>query len=875
MADLEKTVKIIFAGDDSNLSKTILGVAKKFDNFSDPIEKIGGALSGFADKVIKVDTVLAGLVVGGMALAINESGKFGGSFKEISTLVDASSADIGKFREDVLSYAQNSGKSLEDINQSIYKAVSAGISYKDVLASLGEAEKLSIAGRNDLASTTVLLAGTMNAYGAKASEAGHYSDVFMETVRRGLTTLPDLAGCLANVTGVASMGKVPIETLTAAIAALTATGVPTEQAVTGMKNVIANIIKPTDEAAKMAASLGIQFNAAALQTKGLEGVLWDAWRATKGNAESMNTLFGSIRGLNAATILASDSSGRFKETLIAMQNVAGTTDTAYKKMAGGFTETNQNLKNNIDVLLIDIGDKLMPAYKEAAHGLSNIFKDVKIAVDAGAFDPLFNLLADAGGKISAWLSGVAKALPEALAGLDFSKLISALKGLAGAFSEYLGGLDLTKVDDLHKFIQGLIDGIAGLIKVTEGMVEGFRPFFEAVVGFLKSAAQSDEQTQKVIGTVLALGKMVEELGIGMVAAATVIDQCKVSIEGLFNVIGGGAQVMWNGLQLLLEAVAGAFVILAGLFLNLADSLSFGLLSDQLADAKDRITQWGADISKAIDENGLDARQGLNRIGEGLKQIIYDSGDTKKAIDETSGSFEKIDETAQDAARSFEEIMAEIKKTQTAATDAGAAVKGFGNQLKTVGAIEIDGKVVEVKAAADGKSIAAAKDEVNKIPAEKKVDVNVETAKLKEQSAIIQKSIEWKAKVNIVEAEEATKRLKDMLSSVDTGIKSTGDLIGKLFGNLASDGGRYSYEINEQIRKENERRDKEFDLQEKLINQQVRMNELKIQQMEGGNYVVQVAASGLKPHLEMILWEILAAIQLRANEESAEFLLGIK
>jgi hypothetical protein len=375
--------------------------------------------------------------------------------------------------------------------------------------------------------------------------------------------------------------------------------------------------------------------------------------------------------------------------------------------------------------------------------------------------------------------------------------------------------------------------------------------------------------------VLALGKMVEALGIGMVAAATVIDQYKVSIDGFFNVVGGSARVTWNVIQGVFDAITGALVILAGSFLSLVDSLSFGLLTDQLADSKTKLTQWGMDISKSIAENAHDSNQGLSKIGEGLKQLIYDSGDTKKAVDETSGSFEKIDETAQGAARSFGSISEEVKKTQTSVTNAGTAVKGLGDQLKTVGTIEIGDKIVEVKAVADNKSITSAKDEVNKIPAEKKIDVNLETAKIKEQSAIIQKGIEWTAKVNIAQAEEATKRLKDMLSSIDTGIKSTGDLLGSLFGNLGSEGGRYSYEIMEQVRKENERRDQEFALQEKLINQQAQMNELKIRQMQEGNYVVQVAASGLKPHLEMILWEILTAIQLRANEESAEFLLGIK
>jgi TP901 family phage tail tape measure protein len=423
MANIEKTVKIIFGGEDTGLRLTTSSVAKNLNDLDGQIGKMAQPLANFSDNILKIDAVLAALAVGAIALAINKAGEFGGSFKEISTLIDASSTDIANFRTEVLAYAQSSGKSIADINQAIYKAVSAGIDYKVVLAELSTAEKLSIAGRNDLASTTVLLAGTMNAYGAKASEAGHYSDVFMETVRKGLTTLPELAGSLANVTGIASMGKVPIETLSAAIAALTATGIPTEQAITGMKNVIANIIKPTAEAKAEAEKLGIQFNATALQTKGLETVLWDAWRATGGNAEAMNTLFGSIRGLNAATVLASDSSGRFKDILQDMSTVAGTTETAYAKMAGGFSEVNQNIKNNIDVLLIDVGQRLMPEYGKIAGSLSDVMKGVKIGLDAGAFDPLFAELDKYGSQIAETLKTIAKNLPEAMKGLDFSGLI--------------------------------------------------------------------------------------------------------------------------------------------------------------------------------------------------------------------------------------------------------------------------------------------------------------------------------------------------------------------------------------------------------------------------------------------------------------------
>ena len=52
------------------------------------------------------------------------------------------------------------------INASIYTAISAGIDYKESIAALSEAERLSVAGKADLESTIRLLASTLNAYGA-------------------------------------------------------------------------------------------------------------------------------------------------------------------------------------------------------------------------------------------------------------------------------------------------------------------------------------------------------------------------------------------------------------------------------------------------------------------------------------------------------------------------------------------------------------------------------------------------------------------------------------------------------------------------------------------------------------------------------------
>jgi hypothetical protein len=148
------------------------------------------------------------------------------------------------------------------------------------------------------------------------------------------------------------------------------------------------------------------------------------------------------------------------------------------------------------------------------------------------------------------------------------------------------------------------------------------------------------------------------------------------------------------------------------------------------------------------------------------------------------------------------------------------------------------------------------------------------AAIKEQAKTIATALEWKAKVDIAQAQESAKILVAAFGSLNTGITSTGTLLGGLFNNLEKARGWDRNIIEDQIKMENERRQKEFDAQQKIIEQQTQLNELKLKRYQEGNSAISISAEGLQPHLEMILWEILEKIQIRANESGAEFLLGM-
>jgi hypothetical protein len=77
-------------------------------------------------------------------------------------------------------------------------------------------------------------------------------------------------------------------------------------------------------------------------------------------------------------------------------------------------------------------------------------------------------------------------------------------------------------------------------------------------------------------------------------------------------------------------------------------------------------------------------------------------------------------------------------------------------------------------------------------------------------------------------------------------------------------------IREQVAME----ERALDMQEKLIEAQVEYMQAKADALRDGEGLIKIESDGLEPALEMIMWQILEKVQLRVNEESAEFLLGL-
>ena len=359
---------------------------------NDQIRDLRRETNGWTDSISRMRGELAGAIVtlGGLGFGMNalydKSAKFSESMGEVSTLLDDTSGMPALTRE-VRALTRQYGGDVNKNAKALYDIISAGADGSaEAMSTLDTANRLAIGGVTDVSIAADGLTSVLNAYGIEASRAGEVSDKFFTTVREGKTTVPELAQSIGQLAPLAATADVGLSEMLSSIAALTAAGVKTPQAITGIRSAISNIIKPSKQATDLAAELGIQFDAQALKARGLSGFLNEVAEATQGNTEQMSLLFGDVEGLNAALALTGNAADSFAESMDAMEDSAGATDEAVAKMMDTPARKKARFKAAVNDVLLSLGDAAtsMTPLLEGLTELIDRFNDLPDPVRASA-----------------------------------------------------------------------------------------------------------------------------------------------------------------------------------------------------------------------------------------------------------------------------------------------------------------------------------------------------------------------------------------------------------------------------------------------------------------------------------------------------------
>ena len=365
---------------------------------------------------------------------------------EISTLVDTAVFDIDRLNEAALAQAGQYGQDPQQVVKAYYDTVSAGASTAaEAIQVVDAANRLAIAGVTNVSVATDGLTSVLNAYGLAASDATRISDTLFVGVRAGKTTIDQLASSIGKVAPIAASAGVEFDELVAAAAALTAGGISTREAMTGIRGILAAVVKPTQQATEAADALGLQFNATALETQGLQLFLENIVSATGGSTESMAQLFGGVEALVPVLALAGEAGDKFNETMVAMGNSAGVTEEAFQKISNTTAaEFNRAIREAQTSVIEGLQGALMttiPAIGLLADGISLIGTNLDtfgIAVAALSLFLARNLISGllATGRNAVLASTRVAALTLSFGGASAAAVLfsSAMAGLQGAMA---------------------------------------------------------------------------------------------------------------------------------------------------------------------------------------------------------------------------------------------------------------------------------------------------------------------------------------------------------------------------------------------------------------------------------------------------------
>ena len=932
MADAQKIIELIFQGVDKTGAATAAAV-KNLDSFGGSLKDATQPVADFTVAALKVEAGVLAVGAAFTVFAVKSAADFDAAFRQITTLFDATDEDLARFKDSILEYASGSSASLEEITNSLSAAIGSGVEYSKSLDLIATAEKLSVATRADLKGTTEVLVSTLNAYGLSTSEAGSVSDKLFQIIKDGKIEMTDLSASLANITPIAATAGVSLDEIGAGIATLTAAGVQPSTAIDALRSALSNIIKPSEQAKKLANELGIEFDANALKSKGLAGVLDDVQKATGGSADKMAVLFGDVQGLSAVMTLTGSQAEAFAGSLGSMGKAAGAVDAAFAKMNGSVEQSSAKAVNALKALLVEIGTPLLDEFGGIATAIAKVFAAVADSVKDGALSGLVEYIESLAGEIQKAFEQIATNLPAALAKADLSGFTKGLDAVVGSVKGLFDGFDLGSADGLARAIETLGAAFLGLSKYAAGVIESFEPMFDLLVEVGKGAAGVDSsvfalagniggvvtQANLLAGGLTGLVPMFEGLlallvvkqGVGLVGAmgalATGSGALATALGSAGLVAAAGAAgyavgtVLNDGINKVVSSVSGSETTLGAWIYDLVnsagDAKGFAVTVDGLRISIEDLNQgvesgkyvwddvtgaWTSAVKQAdVLAEGLDGVAGAVRkvSKDGITEYVDAMGNVVKYTEDSAGALQRWNDAVLAAGGVLD------KSTSGAQSFADANRAVFDTTTAIVPIIdEATGKVVgyEQNLLATGKAldtvgkstdgIKKSAEEIAKAE-EAAQKLKLEMEKLASNERI--KTLEFKAQIDVARIQADAQKVVAAFDSINAGIQSTGETLSSLWDSLGSGDLSFSqmFALQRELDKESQRRDQEFRLQEDLTRKQIEMMDAQINALNNGDGMIKITGDGLQPHLEAFMWEILKAIQVRVNADGLKMLLG--
>ncbi|TFH84821.1 phage tail tape measure protein, partial [Billgrantia azerbaijanica] len=667
MADLEKTVAIIFEGVDQ-MGAGIDSATKRIDGFAGNVEDIATPMANATKAILAAEAAAGGMAVAFGVRAYDAAVKFEAAQADLAKTLGESDGSVDRFTREITELSNAYGESSTELLQSMANYKQAGFTAEESLALVKNGLDLVIAGDIEAQQASEYLVASLKGFKAPASDAGQLLEVLNASSNTYATSVDELAKGMAALSPIAStlgMGFEGTAELLIPVIEVFRSG---PEAANALRT---GLLRLGDDAAPVVdtlESIGVAQRDANGVLRSSSEILMDVANATSDMTASeklfvAQQLFGIEQSSKMIEVLGSlegstvDVGKAMKGSASVAEEVAVRLETA-EKAGDRARESFENLARTLGVQFKDDMAGIVDAVGE-------VFQAFEGAAADGALDGFFDELNPLLNEVERLALEVAEALPTALAEADYSGFADGLNALFGD----LENVEIT-ADDLRNVIEGLGGGFRSLSEFTAGTFEVFAGFVEVIKPVVEGFMSLDSETQNWIGVVggisLAVSPAVSVLGTltgavsGLAGKGGVIAAGLPRIRDLMTLLGKNAGVAGVAL-IAADAISGAYQRLKEFNeepLNLADKLKrdleeveniqgdeFSLFNvENLAASYESLKQyfgWGDEAAADFETLDAAAVEAAIAVGAAAGQIGGESAQKIKQLSEEAINSAKL------------------------------------------------------------------------------------------------------------------------------------------------------------------------------------------------------------------------------------------
>lgn len=315
--------------------------------------------------LLKNPILQAGAVLGvsvGLADTINTYKDFEAAMSQVQAISGSTQSDLtrltAKAKEMGATTKFTAAESAEAFN---YMAM-AGWNAEQMMGGIDGILNLAAASGEDLGTTSDIVTDALTAFGLKASDATHFSDVLAQASSSANTDVGMMGETFKYVASMAGSLSYSIEDVALMTGLMANSGIKSTQAGTALNSVLTRLATNSSGAADAIAALGVNFYDSAGNARPLGTVMGELREATKGmNQEQKSNLANTVAGMEAqkgllAILNASEED--YNKLADAISNADGASkrmsDTMMDNLSGDITL----FQSAVDGLKISLGERM-------------------------------------------------------------------------------------------------------------------------------------------------------------------------------------------------------------------------------------------------------------------------------------------------------------------------------------------------------------------------------------------------------------------------------------------------------------------------------------------------------------------------------------